>query len=851
MHKTGRPTIALLIPQMGDRYHSLIWPAVKKTTDSANFNLMVYVGNSLHSPIGFEQEQNIIYQAIDNNLIDGIILAGSLPNHCNAEQLTKFVENCGNIPLISIGFSIPGHPRILINNKSGMVEQLEHFITVHGYRRIAFICGPDTNTEAVERYKAYQEVLARHQIPLDHELVAPGNFVGASGLKAIKLLLEVRKVSFDALIAANDDMLLWIYHYLRQKGIKIPDEIALGGFDDIEESQNTIPPLTTVAQPIADQAAKAAELLIKHLGGEPIPQAFEMPTKLIIRQSCGCSRNYQHCLAPPPDHDLKFTEENLISFSDAILHRTCNPLYVPRELYYQVQYWTSSLLQSLHQDLIVNSTSTDFIATLNQIIHEQQLQHHDIEIFKQLLHHINEILSPVVFESPTLFTQLNALLLQAQVSLTENFVRAANIWRHDIWNATWNIRRINQELSTAFNINTIFQVIITHLSTLMIKSCYIVTYTEPFKHRGTNPAQLPEYGVLSLKYYQGQSYNTSNQPFPCKSILPEAELQNIEAEAHALMPLYFEQEHFGYIVFLLNSWDNMIFEFLRDSISAAFKGAALFGELQTTQKQLIHSEKMASLGELTAGIAHELKNPLNFINNFSEGVSDFVSELEQILRNPPLDPQLRASADAEALDLLKEISISAESIANHGKRADQIIKGMLNQARGDTGHMDDYDLNSMLHEGSNLAFHASRSQYPDFELTIEENFASNLPILNGATAALNRVFINIISNAIYAMRQKREKNHSYKALLRITTKLEKKFVLVEISDNGPGIDASSTDKIFQPFFTTKPAGHGTGLGLKICHDIIVDGHNGNISFTSAPEHGTTFSIRLPLSLNHR
>jgi len=262
-------------------------------------------------------------------------------------------------------------------------------------------------------------------------------------------------------------------------------------------------------------------------------------------------------------------------------------------------------------------------------------------------------------------------------------------------------------------------------------------------------------------------------------------------------------------------------------------------ELENTQSQLIQSEKMASLGELTAGIAHEIQNPMNFINNFSEVTTELVGEMCQELDKGDVE---------EAKDISKDIIQNLDKISHHGKRASSIVRGMLEHSRNNSGHKEFIDINVLADEYLRLAYHGLRAKDKSFNADFKTDFDETLPKVEIMPQDLGRVVLNIINNAFFAVTSipENERDENYKPLVMVSTKNLGDQVLISIKDNGPGIPKEIKDKIFQPFFTTKPAGKGTGLGLSLAYDIVTTGHGGAIELNTAPGEGTEFVIYIPI-----
>jgi two-component system, NtrC family, sensor kinase len=260
-------------------------------------------------------------------------------------------------------------------------------------------------------------------------------------------------------------------------------------------------------------------------------------------------------------------------------------------------------------------------------------------------------------------------------------------------------------------------------------------------------------------------------------------------------------------------------------------------ELKNTQAQLVHSEKMASLGELTAGIAHEIQNPLNFVNNFSEVNSELLDELETEAGRGNLE---------EIRSIVKNLRENEEKITHHGKRADAIVKGMLQHSRTSNGQKELTDINALADEYLRLAYHGLRAKDKSFNAKFETSFDRSIDKINIIPQDLGRVVLNLINNAFYAVSEKQKQNEKgFEPTVSVSTKKLNGKVEVKVKDNGNGIPQKLLDKIFQPFFTTKPTGEGTGLGLSMSYDIITKGHGGELRVVTSEGKGSEFIILLP------
>jgi signal transduction histidine kinase len=266
-------------------------------------------------------------------------------------------------------------------------------------------------------------------------------------------------------------------------------------------------------------------------------------------------------------------------------------------------------------------------------------------------------------------------------------------------------------------------------------------------------------------------------------------------------------------------------------------------ELRTAQDRLVQTEKLASLGQLTAGIAHEIKNPLNFVNNFSAVSVDLIDEMQETLADMRLDEDKRT----EMNQLAETLRGNLEKVVQHGKRADAIVKNMLLHSRQGSGEHRPVDVNALVEESLNLAYHGARAEKPGFNITLKRSFDPDAGEIDVFPQEITRVILNLISNGFYAATKRKSQvdGDGYEPTLAAETKNLGDSVEIRIRDSGSGIPPEVKEKMFNPFFTTKPPGEGTGLGLSLSHDIIVKQHGGSIEVDTRPGEFTEFRVVLP------
>lgn len=582
----SRPTIGLFIGRLGEqRYQAHVWPGVADAARARDVNLVCFVGGPLRSPEEFDAQRNVIYDLAGPENVDGLlVMSGSLGQFIGAEQLAQFYERYRPLPIISIALALDGIPGVLVDNESGMRQALVHLIQVHRLRRIAFIRGPETNTEAEQRYRAYIGVLAEHDIPFDPNLVVCGDFLASSGAEAVRLLLDERKADFEALVAANDEMALGALEALQERGMRVPDDVSIIGFDDIEEARFATPPLSTVRQPLYEQGRRAAEMLLALLAGEDVPEQVTLPTELVVRRSCGCLlQPVEKMLWKPGTLKPSLRRKRILSE----MVEAAGVSSLPPE-------WAEQLLDAFSAALEHRSPEA-FLAPLDAILRQVGARGHDVMHWQQVLAVLRYALPPSA-DGETL-AWCEALWQQARelVGDIAQWAQASRRIRAERQAFDFTTR-ISEPLMTTFDVAGLSDVIAQQLPQIGIEGCYLALYEPSAEDGGGVP---PQWSRLILAYNEKGRIplEPEGRRFPSRQLVPDGIMPQDRRYAIMLEPLHFRDEmQLGFIIFEpLQTRAGVLREMLGRLISVVLRGALLLQERQRMEEALQKSEQQYRL----------------------------------------------------------------------------------------------------------------------------------------------------------------------------------------------------------------------------------------------------------------
>ena len=818
-----RRTIAFLIdyPDLtGESYGVALRDAVNASCRELDVNLYIVIGRGLEDPVPASRVHNRVYEWLDPETIDGVILvATSLAAHGGTQAVARLCSKNAPMPMCALGLAVPGVPSVVIDNHRGMRAVVEHVVRDHGCRQPVFIGGPTANPEATARLAAYREVLQEADMPIDPAREVACNFMRNEAKVAIARLLD-QGVHFDAVVAANDGMALGALTTLQQYGKRVPRDVAISGFDDVREVALINPPLTTARQPLGDMGRLALQTVLEQLAGRSVPLIQQLPTEIVIRQSCGCrSRPTRQQLEPDTGSakqpaDLSSEQRQRITSSAFRILDGKGPAAAE---------YVRGLLEGLVAELAGQPRA--FMDALDLLLPGIGT---DTRVHQQF----QEIVTLLREETrPFLNADLENVWHDARCSIMLACTRSQVELSVDI------VDLYGRAVQTAEHFSAVQRQALQHASNL-------ATYPRATVHNAFMSriaADDPDMLEPWLCIFDGNWYEPPLRRFPLRDLIPGKGYPDGRRHTSFVMPLTCDEQILGIAVFEFAPHTKG-HEILRDQFASALSSHQLHEEvLRTTtlhersvQERLATARRMESLSVLAGGVAHDLNNALG----------PLVALPDVILAD--LDTAI--AGDAHVASGLRE-DIKCIKIA--AQRAARTIKDLLTLGRQGQVKKGLVDLNGIVADSlPSNARNFTHTPTRQVDLISEPN--SEPLWVNGSEPHLGRAISNLIRNAIEAIAGpgvvtiKTYSAEMVEPLARFEAIEPGSYAVVRVSDTGGGISESVIGRVFEPFFSSKKLGEesGSGLGLAIVHGVVKD-HGGFVDVESQVGKGTTFFLYFP------
>lgn len=572
----SRPTIGYLALSIADNLGQAWWKGVIDTIQQHQANLICFQGGPLHDPVGLRKQVTGLYELLSSEILDGWVVGNIVAD--NPASFGKFKSLCSqypDLPKVSLRELLNEIMYVPLDNYEGMREALIHLIEVHGYRRIAFLRGPEAHFYAQERYRAYIDALQAYGLPFNPTIVTPP---GDWHETMIDVLLDERNLSpgvdFEAVVAVNDWMALDALRKFQAQGVRIPRDVAIVGFNNNTLSGIATPPLTTVAMPFYEQGQRAAEMLLALATGQPAPARPALPAKLVVRQSCGCQPGWiTRAAAGVTAKTGEDFETALVTRREQILAEMAEAIGTPQSL----QEWAGPLLDSFITAL-KNETPAIFLQELNELLSQARGDQRDLFMWQEVISALRRLALPYM-EDETL-RRAEDLWQQARVLINQVTQQIQEAQAQQAKQQAQIVREIGQALVSDFDIEQLMDVVARELPRLDIPSCYLSLYEDP---------QAPaEWSRLILAYNEkGRlELEPEGQRFQSSAMAPAGMLPQDRPFSFVMEPLHFQENRLGFVLFEAGPGEGAIYETLQGQLSSALQGALLMRRMQAHATQL-------------------------------------------------------------------------------------------------------------------------------------------------------------------------------------------------------------------------------------------------------------------------
>jgi sigma-B regulation protein RsbU (phosphoserine phosphatase) len=581
----SRPAVGLLLDALYNEYASMVVAAFDAECARRNFDLVCFAGGSLHSLAGYESQRNRCFELATSEALDGLVV---LSLSTTASVMKDFLDSFTGLPICSLGIEVPGYALVQADNAAGMRDAVLHLITVHNRRRIAFLRGPSDNPEAEIRFRAYRDALTQFGIPYNAQRVITANFHDEQGRLAMLELLDAG-VEFDAVVGANDRSVLGAMRALRERGLSVPDDVAVVGFDDSEDARGASPSLATVRQPYWDMAECALEFVTDSLAGRPTQQRTLLASHFVKRRSCGCMSE-----GAPSETQVALTPDPL-PFEEAFARRTqeLSAELARAERVSRIAGppgWIERTLEAV-RSATLGGSDHDLLALLDEMLARTAAAEGDVGAWQHAVSVIRRRVLPCVMSDPKRWMRFEDVWQRVRVLIADAVEREQRALRGQAERAAGILTDTSESLITSFDVESLPRALADRLPALDIASAYVALYVG----QGRPP---PESQLIVA--YEGRRLTDIPEAlrrFPTTQIVP-SELCGDRRKSMVVEPLFFETRQLGYSVFELGPKRRVVYELLRELISAALRGAELVRRVAEEAAQREKAEKERLVSEL-------------------------------------------------------------------------------------------------------------------------------------------------------------------------------------------------------------------------------------------------------------
>jgi signal transduction histidine kinase/DNA-binding LacI/PurR family transcriptional regulator/AraC-like DNA-binding protein/DNA-binding response OmpR family regulator len=794
-----------------DQYQNVMLQAAIDVTREQNANLIAVLTAGAWVKSGQAQTRNIILELLGTENVEGLVIENAWADYSKA-----VCEMFEPLPMTCATLEIPGIPSVVGENRQGIRELVSHLVEVHGYHQIAFVHAPlDDVAERDEqaRFEGYLEVLESHQIPYNPDLVVrSSNWDLSAARENIRILLDERQVKPDALIAFNDLLARWTMEALQERGIRVPRDIAVVGYDDLEAYRFLTPPLTTVHLPIAEKVRLATEMLFDSLAGQTIPEHVTLPTRLVVRRSCGCQSSAVSDVRVTGDATGRTPA---VPFADRAEVRAA----IQTELMQQIQTAPNHpirpeqiiiLLDAFFRELDDGQRGV-FLPILDEVLNATIESENHIRVWQDVISMLHQRIAPLLNEKERLVAE--GLFDRSRVMIGETIEQEHVQQKLREQHQLRILGSISQALIASLKIEDLSDILSRWLPLLNIQRCYISRYEDP-----NAPA---EWSQLIAAYDQRKlpAFNEENRRFRSRQLIPPGLLDTDSRYSLVLVPMHFGEEQFGFAVFEFGPKLGFVYELLGGQLGNMLKGSQLYEGALRARATAEKADQIKT--RLLANVSHELRTPLNIIMNYAQTARDLLT-----IENHNLPAELN------------KYLIGVQQSAEHQLR---LINDLLDLSRAE---IDELDMEFERIEPRPLledTFQSMAGSVHHEGVSWRLDLPAFLPFIDADPVRMRQVVLNLLSNA----GKYTESGEIVLGADATPTQLH-----IWVRDSGIGIPLDQQEHIFEPFNTiVQPRRQpGIGLGLSITRRLVAL-HQGTMRLESHPGQGSTFHIYIPVAVD--
>jgi phosphoserine phosphatase RsbU/P len=588
-----RWTIAVLTDHMLVDYQNAILFGASDELRERGASVVFFCGGILDSPDPIWAQRNRMFEWIDRRRFDGILVLAPIANHIGPERLAAYCDRFAPLPVCALSVDLAGRPSVLVDNGDGMRRIVEHMLVVHRRRRVAFVRGPEGNEEAERRYAAYRDALARQDVAFDPDLLVRGAFNHDSGVAAVRVLCDERRVAFDALVSANDQMALGTIEAMQARGIDVPRQVAVAGFDDVDEARFATPPLTTIRQPLYDSGRRAARMLTSLLRKDAVPERVVLETLLVLRESCGCTVD-QAVVADPHAAFARGASlaAHLASRRESLIAEVAAAISTEHARI--APDWAEPLFEGFLTD-VRDGAGDRFIAALDATLRRVVAAGGSIRPWHAIVSVLSNA-SMAMVGDPAGTYRADEILHRARVLIGD--LRERVQAQHRIQRERWirTLHETSEALMTAFGASALVQAVAKQLPRLQIPACALAAYDSPGDGSKARILFLYDDDRVIESGDEGGGFDASELAPPWWF---DARPRTLVAQ-----PLVFHGEQLGFALFEVGPREGIVYEGLRELVSSAMKGARLVEQVveEATRRQRAERERLEKEMEIAARI---------------------------------------------------------------------------------------------------------------------------------------------------------------------------------------------------------------------------------------------------------